>query len=57
MLRFTLSLPGLDTTIVGTRSQAHLRDNIAAAIAGPLPEPILDEAKARLSVAGARSED
>jgi aryl-alcohol dehydrogenase-like predicted oxidoreductase len=56
MLRFTLSHPGLDTTIVGTSSQAHLRDNIAAALAGPLPDPLLEEAKARLSAAGARSE-
>lgn len=57
MLRFTLSHPGLDTTIVGTSSQAHLRDNIAAALAGPLPDEVLAEAKSRLSAAGALSED
>jgi len=37
MLRFTLSHPDLDTTIVGTRSIGHLRDNLAAAADGPLP--------------------
>lgn len=56
MLRFTLSHPGLDTTIVGTSSQAHLLDNIAAATAGPLPESVLEEAKRRLAAVGARSE-
>ena len=35
MLRFTLSHPGLDTTIVGTSSVEHLRDNLAAAADGP----------------------
>ena len=37
MLRFTLSHPALDTTIVGTSSIAHLRDNLATAAQGPLP--------------------
>jgi aryl-alcohol dehydrogenase-like predicted oxidoreductase len=53
MLRFTLSHPALDTTIVGTSSIEHLRDNLAAAARGPLPDEILAEAKARLSAAGA----
>jgi aryl-alcohol dehydrogenase-like predicted oxidoreductase len=53
MLRFTLSNPDLDTTIVGTRDPRHLRDNIAAAIKGPLPENVMQEAKRRLDVAGA----
>lgn len=57
MLRFTLSHPGLDTTIVGTSSQAHLRDNIAAALAGPLPESVLEEAKSRLAAVGAKSDE
>ena len=35
MLRFTLSHPDLDTTIVGTSSVEHLRDNLAAAAQGP----------------------
>jgi aryl-alcohol dehydrogenase-like predicted oxidoreductase len=53
MLRFTLSHPALDTTIVGTSSIEHLRDNLAAAARGPLPAEVLAEAKARLSAAGA----
>jgi aryl-alcohol dehydrogenase-like predicted oxidoreductase len=53
-LRFTLSNPDLDTTIVGTRDVGHLRDNIAAALKGPLPEDILREAKRRLDGAGSR---
>ncbi len=51
-LRFTLSDPHLDTTIVGTRSPDHLRDNVLAAMKGPLPASIVAEAKARLSAAG-----
>jgi aryl-alcohol dehydrogenase-like predicted oxidoreductase len=51
MLRFTLSHPGLDTTIVGTANVDHLRDNLAAAEKGPLPADVLDEAKARLTAA------
>jgi aryl-alcohol dehydrogenase-like predicted oxidoreductase len=54
MLRFTLSHPGLDTTIVGTRSMEHLRANLAAAADGPLPDDLLTDAKSRLSAAGAR---
>ncbi|HLF77126.1 MAG TPA: aldo/keto reductase [Dehalococcoidia bacterium] len=48
MLRFTLSNPDLDTTIVGTKSIEHLHDNIEAALKGPLPAGILAEAKRRL---------
>ena len=55
LLRFTLSHPGLDTTIVGTSSLAHLRDNIATAALGPLPDDVLAEAKRRLEAAGSRS--
>jgi aryl-alcohol dehydrogenase-like predicted oxidoreductase len=54
MLRFTLSHPDLDTTIVGTSSVEHLRDNLAAAAKGPLPDDVLNEAKNRLDAAGAR---
>src|SRR5215472_8669734 len=53
MLRFTLSHPALDTTIVGTSSIEHLHDNLAAASRGPLPDEILAEAKTRLSAVGA----
>jgi aryl-alcohol dehydrogenase-like predicted oxidoreductase len=53
-LRFTLSNPDLDTTIVGTRDAGHLHDNIAAALKGPLPESVVEEAKRRLAEAGSR---
>ena len=55
MLRFTLSHPALDTTIVGTANLDHLRDNLRAAGKGPLPDDVLAEAKRRLDAAGARS--
>jgi aryl-alcohol dehydrogenase-like predicted oxidoreductase len=48
ILRFTLSHPGLSTTIVGTSSPAHLADNIAIAEKGPLPADLYAEAKKRL---------
>lgn len=54
MLRFTLSNPDLDTTIVGTKDIGHLRENVAAAMKGPLPESVIQEAKRRLEAAGAR---
>jgi aryl-alcohol dehydrogenase-like predicted oxidoreductase len=54
MLRFTLSNPDLDTTIVGTRDLGHLRDNIAATLKGPLPENVMQEAKRRLAAAGSQ---
>ncbi len=54
MLRFTLSNPDLDTTIVGTKDAGHLRDNIAAALKGPLPENVMNEANRRLAQAGSR---
>jgi aryl-alcohol dehydrogenase-like predicted oxidoreductase len=53
MLRFTLSHPDLDTTIVGTSSIEHLRENLAVAGEGPLPDDVVSEAKRRLDAAGA----
>lgn len=53
-LRFTLSNPDLDTTIVGTKDTAHLQTNIAAALKGPLSADVVDEAKRRLAEAGSR---
>lgn len=55
-LRFTLSNPDLDTTIVGTRNPDHLRANVAAARKGPLPADVMAEAKRRLAEAGSRPE-
>ena len=48
VLRFTLSHPGLSTTIVGTANPAHLATNIATAEKGPLPADLYEEAKKRL---------
>jgi aryl-alcohol dehydrogenase-like predicted oxidoreductase len=50
ILRFTLSHPGLSTTIVGTSSLDHLTDNIAMAAKGPLPADLYAEAKSRFPV-------
>jgi aryl-alcohol dehydrogenase-like predicted oxidoreductase len=52
MLRFTLSHPDLDTTIVGTSNPDHLAGNIAIARKGPLPPDLYEQAKKRLSAAG-----
>ena len=49
MLRFTLSHPGMHTTIVGTANVAHLQDNLAAAAKGALPSELYELAKKRLS--------
>ena len=56
ILRFTLSHPGLSSTIVGTANPEHLRSNVAIAEKGPLPADLYEEAKRRLSeVDGVRS--
>lgn len=52
MLRFTISHPDLDTTIVGTKRVEHLRQNLDALLRGPLPDDVLAEAKRRLDAAG-----
>lgn len=48
VLRFTLSHPGLSSTIVGTSNRDHLRSNVAIAQRGPLPADLYEEAKRRL---------
>jgi len=48
VLRFTLSHPGLSSTIVGTANADHLRSNLAIAEKGPLPADLYEEAKSRL---------
>jgi aryl-alcohol dehydrogenase-like predicted oxidoreductase len=48
MLRFTLSHPDMDTTIVGTSNPEHLAANLTAAAKGPLPADVYEEAKRRL---------
>ena len=48
VLRFTLSHPGLSTTIVGTSNPVHLASNIAVAQRGPLSADLYEEAGKRL---------
>jgi aryl-alcohol dehydrogenase-like predicted oxidoreductase len=48
VLRFTLSHPGLSSTIVGTSKIDHLESNVAIAEKGPLPSDLYKEAKQRL---------
>jgi len=54
VLRFTLSHPGLSTTIVGTSNPVHLAANIAVAERGPLPADLYEEARKRLPLPDAR---
>jgi aryl-alcohol dehydrogenase-like predicted oxidoreductase len=53
LLRFTNSHPGMATNIVGTSNPEHLRENVAMAARGPLPEKTYAEAKRRLDAAAA----
>jgi aryl-alcohol dehydrogenase-like predicted oxidoreductase len=57
VLRFTLSHPGLSTTIVGTSNPVHLASNIALAERGPLPADLYEEAKKRLPSGGVRRQE
>lgn len=54
LLRFTLSHPDVDTTIVGTLFPEHLQENVAAAQKGPLPADVYAEAKRRLEKTGVK---
>ena len=49
LLRFTLSHPQMDTTIVGTLIPKHLEENVRIAELGPLPADVYSEAKRRLA--------
>ena len=53
LLRFALSHPHLNTTIVGTKNPEHFKENIKTANKGKLSEDIYEEAKKRLSAIGA----
>jgi aryl-alcohol dehydrogenase-like predicted oxidoreductase len=55
LLRFTITNPVMHTTIVGTLNPAHLQENVAAVLKGPLPDSIYHEAKRRLAAARAVS--
>jgi aryl-alcohol dehydrogenase-like predicted oxidoreductase len=57
MLRFTLSHPGISTAIVGTANVDHLRGNVDAALRGPLPPAIHDDARRRIELAIAAPRD
>ncbi len=52
LLRFTLSHPNVETTIVGTLHPEHLHENSMAVQHGPLSESVYEEAKSRLNRAG-----
>ncbi len=52
ILRFTLSHPNLDTTIVGTKNVVHLNENILASNKGKLSKDIYEQAKTRLKNIG-----
>jgi aryl-alcohol dehydrogenase-like predicted oxidoreductase len=52
LLRFTLSHPGVDTVIAGTKNPAHLAEDVRAAERGPLPADVYAEARRRLAAAG-----
>jgi aryl-alcohol dehydrogenase-like predicted oxidoreductase len=52
ILRFTISHPHMDTTIVGTVNPEHLQANVQAVLDGVLPADVYEEAKRRLAVAG-----
>ena len=49
LLRFTLSHPEMDTTIVGTLHPEHLAEYVRIAEQGPLPADVYAEAKRRLA--------
>ncbi len=52
MLRFALAHPSIHTVIVGTTSTDHLRENVEAALEGPLPAGEYAEALHRLDAVG-----
>jgi aryl-alcohol dehydrogenase-like predicted oxidoreductase len=50
ILRYTISHPQCNTTIVGTCNAAHLAENVAAAAKGPLPTDLYDEVASRVAI-------
>lgn len=57
VLRFTLAHPHVHTNIVGTQNPGHLQENVQAALRGPLPPEVYEEAKRRLEGVGMRPAD
>jgi aryl-alcohol dehydrogenase-like predicted oxidoreductase len=54
MLRFTLTHPHAHTIIAGTLHPAHLHENVAAVLKGPLTAEVYAEAKVRLDAVNVR---
>ena len=52
MLRFTLSHPDVHTVIAGTQNPDHVRENVRAAVKGPLGGEVYGEARRRLEQMG-----
>ena len=52
VLRFTLSNPDLDTTIVGTSNADHVLENVNTLLKGPLPADLLAEGRRRTAPTG-----
>ena len=52
VVRFTLSHPDAHTNIVETTNHDHLRENVQAILAGPLPNDVYAEARRRLDAVG-----
>ena len=48
LLRLTLAHPHMHSTIVGTTNPDHLKENVDAAVKGPLPADVYKEAMQRL---------
>ncbi len=48
ILRYTISHPHCDTTIVGTCNPAHLAENVAAVAKGPLPPDLYQQIGSRV---------
>ncbi|GIT13457.1 MAG: hypothetical protein CM1200mP35_02770 [Chloroflexota bacterium] len=49
LLRLTISNPDVHTAIIGTLNPDHLKTNIAAVAAGPLPTELYTEISDRLA--------
>ncbi|MEQ1502491.1 MAG: aldo/keto reductase [Myxococcota bacterium] len=52
VLRFAAYAPGVDTALVGTASEDHLRAAASAVAAGPLPDAVVAEIRARFAAVG-----
>jgi len=49
ILRYTISHPHCDTTIVGTCNPLHLAQNLAAVAKGPLSSDLYQQVKTRVA--------